>query len=178
MQNKLTIIPSDKAVYVDGVCLGDLELVGIPEEVHALQWVQNMEPPQGWIEIKGSFDVPIDELPQWAIDAIGVWEARLDEINNPPVVDVPLTQQDFINAIKKLLHDMAVARNYESEYSIASYASSTNLVWKADAETFISWRDGVWLYAYSELALIQAGEKPIPTIEEFIAGLPTIVWPN
>jgi hypothetical protein len=172
MQNKLTIIPSDKAVYVDGVCLSDLELSGIPENIHALQWVQGVG---GWLEIIGEPNEPIEELPQWAIDAIAVWEIRLDEINNPPVIVIPLTQQDFINAIKKQLNDVAIARSYESEYSIASYVNSTNLDWKADAETYIAWRDAVWAYGYAELAAIEGG-APVPTIENFIAAAPQIQW--
>lgn len=175
--NRLTIVPVDAAVYVDGVALIGLDLssASIPDDVHALQWSDNA----GWIEFKQDLNLAneeIEELPQWALAAQALWETRMDEINNPPVP--PLTQQDFIIAIKQQLNDVSIARNYENEYSIASYANSTNLVWKADAEAFIAWRDSVWLYTYSELALIQAGDKPVPTIEEFISGLPTIVWPN
>lgn len=181
MQNKLTIIPSDLAVYVDGVALTELDLSSamLPDNVHALQWVQNMDIPQGWIEFKQELNLPnemIEELPQWALTCLSIWEAKMDEINNPPDIPTPeLTQQDFINAIKLFLNETAIGRSYESEYSIASYVNSTNLTWKADAETYIAWRDTVWAYAYAILDSIQHG-APVPTINDFIAAAPQINW--
>lgn len=177
--NKLTVVPIDGAVYVDGVSLIGLDLstAQIPDEVHALQWIGNIDPPRGWIEFKQELGLPneaIEELPQWALTAQALWQTRMDEINDPPVV--PLTQQDFANAIKKQLNDVAIARNYENEYSIASYVSSTNPQWQQEAQAFVAWRDAVWLYAYSELALVQAGDKPVPTIEQFLEGLPDLIW--
>jgi hypothetical protein len=72
---KLTIIPSDKAVYVDGYSFLDLDLVNIPEDVHALQWNQNV----GEIEFVQNADgvklanQVINSLPSWAEAAIEVW---------------------------------------------------------------------------------------------------------
>ncbi|HAT1964749.1 TPA: hypothetical protein I8Z55_000360 [Legionella pneumophila] len=174
MNEKLTIIPSDGAVYVDGLALFGFDLSFIPQEVHALQWMQNMEIPGGWIEYKGLPNEPIEALPDWANQALTLWQIKYDEINNPPAH--PLTQNDFIKAIKQHLDKKAQEKNYESEYSIASYTDSTNQQWKLEAQSFVIWRDSVWLYAYSELALIQSGEKPVPTIEEFIQSLPDLNW--
>jgi len=83
---KLTIIPDDSMVMVDGdashhpLNLSDCE---IPSNVHALQWFDI----KGWIE----FDDPIDPfapkppnemieiLPQWAIDAVNQWDKKNSE---------------------------------------------------------------------------------------------------
>jgi hypothetical protein len=73
------------------------------------------------------------------------------------------------------LNDTAVARNYENEYSIASYVSSTIPTWKADADTYIAWRDAVWSYGYAELAAIEGG-APVPKLADFIASAPIINW--
>lgn len=43
--------------------------------------------------------------------------------------------------------------------------------------TLSRWRDAVWTYVYEQLALVQAGQRTQPTIAEFIAELPAIVWP-
>jgi hypothetical protein len=45
---RLTIIPSDKAVYKDGLCYSNLDLstCGIPDDIHALQWNEI----SGWLE--------------------------------------------------------------------------------------------------------------------------------
>lgn len=73
---KLTIIPVDKTVYKDDVSFGNLDLVGIPEDVHALQWNNN----SGWIEFFNTEEFRrtpnenITELPSWANDALQKWE--------------------------------------------------------------------------------------------------------
>lgn len=79
---RLTIIPSDSAVYVDSVCkILDLSNCEIPVDVHALQWFET----KGWIEFKDIDNDPftpkpanelIEELPQWALNCYQVW---LDE---------------------------------------------------------------------------------------------------
>jgi hypothetical protein len=78
---QLTIIPSDDAVYVDGLMKAyvplplDLTQCGIPSDVHALQWKDTA----GWIEFKDNPDgskplnEPITELPSWANACIDVW---------------------------------------------------------------------------------------------------------
>lgn len=75
---KLTIVPVDNAVYVDGLFHGGLDLsaCNIPSEVHALQWNET----KGWIEFIDRDDgtkpqnQPITELPQWANDAKAKWD--------------------------------------------------------------------------------------------------------
>jgi hypothetical protein len=75
---KLSIIPADKTVYVDGWSFSNLDLSFIPEDVHALQWKNDL----GWIEFtevieNGSFIKPqnevINELPDWANTAVTRW---------------------------------------------------------------------------------------------------------
>ena len=43
---KLTIIPADSAVYKDGIAYLGLSWAGTPNDIHALQWLDN----KGWIE--------------------------------------------------------------------------------------------------------------------------------
>lgn len=80
---KLTIIPSDYAVYVDGLMKAyapnplDLTQCGIPSDVHALQWKDTA----GWIEFNDNPDgtkpqnQSITELPSWANACVDVWNA-------------------------------------------------------------------------------------------------------
>lgn len=73
---KLTIIPSDGAVYKDGYSYSGLDLSSVPESVHALQWGNG----NGWIEFKNEseFRKPaneiIDSLPEWASAALAKWD--------------------------------------------------------------------------------------------------------
>jgi len=76
---RLTIIPSDNCVYVNGVAKNNLNLsaCGIPSDVHALQWYET----RGWIEPKHDNDpftpplpnIDITELPVWAENCYQVW---------------------------------------------------------------------------------------------------------
>jgi len=50
---KLTIIPSDGAVYKDGLCYEHLIWEGTPPNVHALQFDSDSN--MGWIEFTVSF---------------------------------------------------------------------------------------------------------------------------
>lgn len=73
---KLTIIPVDSTVYVDGVSFGNLDLSSAPADVHALQW----NSVSGWIEFKDLDDGTkpqnqiITELPDWAVTACAKWD--------------------------------------------------------------------------------------------------------
>lgn len=78
---RLTIIPSDSCVYYNNVSYAPISMSGVPSDVHALQWNNNV----GWIEFNDNPDgskpanQPITELPQWALDLIPLWEAMKAE---------------------------------------------------------------------------------------------------
>lgn len=78
---RITIIPSDNFIAVDGVAHPealDFSACGIPAEVHALQWYDA----RGWIEFTESNDPftpkqanqDITELPVWAQAVYLVWQ--------------------------------------------------------------------------------------------------------
>ena len=73
---RLTIIPSDNTVYVDGVSRQlDLSMCAIPTDVHAMQW----NGLAGWVEFIDNEDGTkpqnqrIDEIPAWANACVEVW---------------------------------------------------------------------------------------------------------
>lgn len=80
--NRLTIIVSDGAVYLDDLVYIDLDLsdCGIPNDVHALQWMIDL----GEIEYTHSDDSieskkPNDyiiELPDWALKCVDKWNEK------------------------------------------------------------------------------------------------------
>jgi hypothetical protein len=89
---KLTIIPVDHAVYVDGISHSPLDLssCGIPEHVHALQWFGS----SGWVEFSDRRDnQELTELPSWAALCVEKWqlqdaEERAQLLLNPAEGDV------------------------------------------------------------------------------------------
>lgn len=82
-------------------------------------------------------------------------------------------QQYFENKVESV----ASEKQYSSAVSCASYALSTNLTWKAEAEAFIAWRDSVYVYGMGIISSVQQGGA-VPTMEEVIAGIPVMTWPS
>ena len=72
---KLTIVPSDTAVYVDGLAIFGFDMSSVPQDVHALQWKANI----GWIEYTDADDgskpqnQAVTEIPDWATALYNAW---------------------------------------------------------------------------------------------------------
>ena len=79
--------------------------------------------------------------------------------------------------VQNAIDATARAKQYTDGVYCASYAQSTNPAWAAQAQTFIAWRDSMFIYALQVFANIQSGQ-PAPTPEKFVAGFPQIVWPS
>jgi hypothetical protein len=80
--------------------------------------------------------------------------------------------------IQVLIDTTAQSRTYADGVAASSYANSSNVIWKAEAEAFILWRDSVWVYAYTELPKFASGERPLIPIEQFMQELPQMQWPD
>ena len=92
---KLTIIPSDKAVYINGLCYSELDWEGTPSGVNALQWAFD----SGWIEYT-DINTPnefIDSLPDWTNNAVAAWQVAYDNAHKPPEPPPPPTAEDNKN---------------------------------------------------------------------------------
>ncbi len=73
---KLTIIPEDGAVYVDGSATLGLTITA-PLDVRALQW----SGASGWVEHStGEPNQQITELPAWALDAVELRSSHLADL--------------------------------------------------------------------------------------------------
>jgi hypothetical protein len=90
--NKLTIALADNAVYVDGIAIVGLDLSFVPSDVHALQWTTD----NGRIERVGQSDELIQSLPDWANQALALWNTTKAQLEAPVV----LTDEQKIAAIK------------------------------------------------------------------------------
>lgn len=89
-----------------------------------------------------------------------------------------LTVQEKAEYIQKHIDSVAQEKDFGDGFACASYSSSTNELWQAQALAFISWRDAVWVYSYTEFAKMENSEREVPTIEEFLTELPAMVWPS
>ena len=97
---RLTIIPSDGAVYINQKAYLPLVWEGTPTNVHALQWDQNA----GWVEYNdGTPNEDITALPSWANNAVTAWEARDYIVKNPPPPPPPTAEENKYQAMGLLL---------------------------------------------------------------------------
>lgn len=95
-----------------------------------------------------------------------------------PYVAPPATEADYAAAIQSQVDTTAKSKGYADGVALAGYSTSTIPAWSAEAASFIAWRDQVWVYAYTELAKVQGGQRAQPKIDDLIAELPTIKWPD
>lgn len=130
-------------------------------------------------ELPGAVEIT-DEQYLAAIEAL--CEGRGVSIENgfeiveapPPVEPEPEepTLADYTRAAQAVVDKRAQEKGYNDAVTLASYVGSTIPEWAAEAQAFVAWRDSVWVYANAQLALVQAGEREQPTVQEFIRELP------
>lgn len=98
-------------------------------------------------------------------------------IANQRAIEIDSTSRDAAPSVQNVIDATAKAKSYADGVSCASYATSTNAQWKAEAQAFIDWRDSVWNDLYQLLATLQGNQDPIPSVQEIINSLPAIQWP-
>jgi hypothetical protein len=134
---KLTIIPSDGAVYEDGLCYSSLTWDGTPLNVHALQW----QDVSGWIEYNdGNPNETITVLPQWANNAMDAWQVAYDTAHNPPTPPPPTAEENKQTAINYLQ-----ATDWTAPDDIANPAKCNPYL--ANQAEFLVYRNSVRQYA-------------------------------
>ena len=94
----------------------------------------------------------------------------------PPTPEQIIAQYDA--AVQQRLDDFAKTRNYTNIMSAATYATSTAPKFKAEGQYAVEARDATWAKCYEVLAAVEAGSRPMPTLEELLAELPVLAWPN
>jgi hypothetical protein len=75
------------------------------------------------------------------------------------------------------INSIANQKYYNSGESCVSYMNSTVVQWKNEATAFNSWRDQCWLIINPIIQALQPTD-PVPTIDEIVALLPAMVWPD
>jgi hypothetical protein len=101
-----------------------------------------------------------------------------DELAALPPVSIEQVLAPYLTAIQKHLDDFARTRNYDGILSAATYATSAVPKFKAEGQYAVEARDATWAKCYEILAAVEGGTRPMPTMEELIAELPVLAWPN
>jgi len=67
---------------------------------------------------------------------------------------------------------------YYNVYTVISYIGDPNLKYDAEGKTVRTWRSQVWEKAIDIQNKALSGQMEIPTLEELIAMLSKIEWPD
>lgn len=81
---------------------------------------------------------------------------------------------DVQAAVAAHIDSVARGRGFDGAADCASYQASANAGWRADANAFVSWRDGIWSTTLTALDASAA----LPSGPAFVASLPAITWPS
>ena len=113
-------------------------------------------------------------LPEGCIE---ITEEDFAAMSAPPP---PTTEQiiaGFTYAIQQRLDDFAKTRGYDNILSAATYATSTVAKFATEGQYAVDARDATWAKCYEILAVVEAGTRPVPTLDELLAELPALTWP-
>lgn len=76
------------------------------------------------------------------------------------------------------LDEKAKESGYDSIFTAVTYAEEPSVpAFQAEAQALRAWRSAVWAYAYQVLSDVEAGDIDLPTLEDFIGGMPAYVSP-
>lgn len=99
-------------------------------------------------------------------------------LQDPPPPTAEQIIAKYTAAVQKHLDDFARTRNYDNIMSAATYATSTVPKFAAEGQYAVYARDATWSKCYEVLAAVEAGSRPMPTLDELLAELPVLTWPN
>lgn len=157
----------------------------------------------GWAKVPVIDTPPVDpariieRLPvsAWTVDAAGVHVAyRSTAKTAQQIIDDRSSAETallagYTAAVQAHLDAVALGRDYDDMKSCVTYADADpaptgNAVidaltarFKADGVAARNWRSLVWATCYALLAEIRAETRPVPSVDELIAELPTLTWP-
>lgn len=88
------------------------------------------------------------------------------------------TEDDYTQAAEAMMDAKVSERRYDSIGKACTYDGDPDPIFAAEGAACKAWRSAVWRKCYEDLAKVQAGEMTQPTIEDFLASLPTLTWPD
>lgn len=127
---------------------------------------------QYYIEVAPKLSIKNNWEQQWEVVDLSVEQIAINELEHRNQIKNSIEQQT-----QQRLDDFAKTRNYDGIMSCCTYASSSNLNFKAEADYCISARDATWTTIYQILADVENNVRPLPaSYEEIQAELPVLQW--
>lgn len=99
----------------------------------------------------------------------------------PEPADAPSADEMIASvqqAVQQRLDDFARTRAYDGILSAATYAASAVPKFAAEGQYAVQARDATWAACYQIMADVQAGMRAMPSVEDVLAELPALEWPQ
>lgn len=186
MRDRVTVIPEDKLIQVDGEALFFDYTYG---HIRAIQWHNG----RGYIEYEdiGKINENItteQDYNRVVLPYVEQWEAEKARLEQEKAEQEELSPDQLIEKTVKEYEEKIQARldnfarpNYDGIMSCCTYASSHIPMYKIEGEYCTSLRDETWFKAYeliNEMEPIARAGGHIPSWEEIEAQLPVPAWPE
>lgn len=84
-----------------------------------------------------------------------------------------VASKNIEKAIQAHINNLVITKGYDNENSIAKYLVDTNPFYE-ECRAISIWIGNVWLKTHEIQREVEAGTRPIPTINEVIAELPVL----
>lgn len=110
------------------------------------------------------------------VDGSWIVEAKPEEPKEPETEEEIIRKFTF--AVQQRLDTFARTRNYDGILSAATYATSQMPKFQAEGQYAVEARDATWAKCYEILAAVEAGSRPMPTLDALAAELPALAWPQ
>lgn len=119
-----------------------------------------------------------------AMDGQGFWGQRWEVIDLSPeqiAINQSEAAQSFVKSVtaatQQRLDDFASTRNYDGILSACTYATSAIPKFQTEGQYCVNQRDATWATLYQIMGAVQAGARPMPSLEQVISELPLLDWP-
>ena len=92
----------------------------------------------------------------------------------PPEAEIIAAME---RVIESYMDAIAQGRRWDNRWTYVARSGYPN-AWQSEAAAYGQWMDACWAYAFQVQTDAQASNRTVPTAEELIAELPTMVWPD
>lgn len=155
--------------------------VSFPQSGPDLEWLKdNSALP---VTAFKSYDASIEKLEVVApyiegdeVFTVSVVAKTAEEIAAESEVAKAKLQSAIVSQVQVRLDTFAQTRNYDSILSAATYAASSNEVFKAEGLKAVELRDATWSALYTILAAVEAGTRVVESYADIEADLPVLSW--
>lgn len=137
---------------------------------------------EGYVIRNGDTKVPTVDTPEYPNSNPDylAYRAWIAAGNVPVSAAAPSADQVLAavtQAVQQRLDDFARTRMYDGILSACTYATSTVPNFAAESQYAVEARDSTWAACYRIMAHVQAGSRPMPTVDQVLSELPTLEWP-